>query len=190
MTVGQWLNQQYPSNAAANQENPQTIRSSMTRKEALQLAVDILSEKPSAQETVTKLNEILENLPITRWTDSVIRDTVNQYTLDHGKLPNTKRFHDPGMPPPIAITRVYHMTVREFLEHFYPEILLNLSDKIERQKQQQITLFISEYQRIKPASREDYDRQRSPGTRCGQTIMVYNNLTSWSSLLQLLNLPK
>ena len=162
----------------------------MTRKEALQLAVDILSEKPSAQETVTKLNEILENLPITRWTDSVIRDTVDQYTLDHGKLPNTKRFHDPGMPPPIAITRVYHMTVREFLEHFYPEILLNLSDKIERQKQQQITLFISEYQRIKPVSREDYDRRRRPGTKCGQTIMIYNNLTSWSSLLLLLKLPK
>jgi hypothetical protein len=97
MTVGQWLNQRYPSNAAANQDIPQTIRPSMTRKEALQLAVDILSEKPSAQETVTKLNEILENLPITRWTDSVIRDTVDQYTLDHGKLPNTKRFHDPGI---------------------------------------------------------------------------------------------
>ena len=127
---------------------------------------------------------------ITRWTDSVIRDTVDQYTLDHGQMPNAKRFHDPGMPPPIAITRVYHMTVREFLEHFYPDTLPNQSDRITRQRQQQTTLFINEYQRIKPVSREDYDRQRKPGTRCGQTIMVYNNLTSWSSLLLLLNLPK
>lgn len=190
MTVGQWLNQMYPSHVVANQENSQTKKPTLMRKKSLLLAVEILSEMPSAKEVIQKLNEILEDLPITRWTDRVIRDSVEQYTLDHGQLPNARRFKDPGMPPPIAITRVYHMTVSEFLEHFYQEKLLNLTDRMAQQKQQQTTLFISEYQRIKPVSREDYDRQRKPGTRCGQTIMVYNNLTSWSSLLLLLNLPK
>lgn len=162
----------------------------MTRKQALLRAIDVLSSSSADQEAVQKLKEMVIELPLTHWTDMAVRDAVAQYVEDHGQMPRPDDFRTRSLPPITAIHRLYSLTVGEWLEKNYTIPKVDRSEEIAKQHKQQTELFIREYHRIKPHSREDYDRKRSSGLMSSQTIMIYNNAPTWTQLRLHLGLPK
>ena len=70
----------------------------MTRKQALEQAVQALAEN---EEAVQVLHTMIDELPLNRWTVNAIRDSVEQFVLDNGRAPTTSDFKKRGLPPHI-----------------------------------------------------------------------------------------
>ena len=157
----------------------------MTRKQALQRAIEVLTEKGGETDAIGRLQEMLNELPIIHWTDASIRDRVEQFRLDHGRFPTASDFKKRGMPPNSVIAQHYGVSLQTWLSQNYP------SDKPDRTKEKptQTECFRQEYLRIHPKSSEDFNHRRSPGIRGWQTIAQYNQAKNWHELLNRLRLP-
>ena len=70
----------------------------MTRKQALQRAIEALSTNPEYAEDIRILQEIKDELPLIHWSDSSIRDTVEQFILDNNRVPTVTDFKKKGLP--------------------------------------------------------------------------------------------
>ena len=71
----------------------------MTRKQALEAAIRLLAETGQTEETAV-LHTIMEELPLNRWTDEAILDSVEQLILDHGRVPTVSDFKKRCIPGP------------------------------------------------------------------------------------------
>ena len=92
----------------------------MTRKQALLRAITVLGKNPEYAEDIRILQEICDELPLIHWSDSSIRDTVEQFILDNGRVPTASDFKKKGMPPHPVIKQKYKITLGEWLEKHYP----------------------------------------------------------------------
>ena len=156
----------------------------MTRKQALQRAIAVLAKNPEYAEDIRILQEICDELPLIHWSDSSIRDTVEQFILDNGRVPTASDFKKKGMPPHPVIKQKYKITLGEWLEENYP----TQKPSFEEIKERYTKDFLIDYENIKPRSSEEFNKKRSPGTRGWQTIAFYHNAKSWRALLKALNL--
>ena len=161
----------------------------MTRKQALFRAIDALSGDPANEEAVRTLKGMVEDLPLTRWTDAAVRDAVWQYIEDHRRPPRPSDFRTKSLPPIPAFQRLYKMTVGAWLAQNGLLAEPERAKEQARERAAQTALFIREYHRIQPQSRAAYDRQRSPAAKSAQTIMRYNRAATWTALRRLLKLP-
>ncbi len=157
----------------------------MTRKQALQRAITLLSENPEYAEEVRILQEIGNELPMIHWSDSSIRDTVDQFIIDNGRVPTASDFRKSGMPPHPVIKQKYKITLGEWLEQNYPVRKPTYEDLKEKYTKD----FLEDYYRIKPKSQEEFNKKKRPETRGWQTLATYHNTKSWRNLLKALNLP-
>lgn len=158
----------------------------MTRKQALQNAIALLSESPESSEEVRILQEISDELPLIHWSDSSIRDTVDQFILENNRVPTVSDFRKKGMPPHPVIKQKYGITLREWLEQNYP---VKKRPTHDERKEKYTKDFLEDYYRIKPRSQQDFNRNRCPDTKAWQTIAYYHNTSTWRNLLKALNLP-
>ena len=154
----------------------------MTRKQALELATQALAEN---EEAVQVLHTIIDELPLNRWTEDAIRDSVEQFILDHGRVPNTRDFKRRGLPPHTVIKNRFGVNLKEWLEQNYPTKKTPLGEFQTKATED----FIKGYLRIRPISAEDYNARRSHPSRGWYTIAVYNHTRRWRILLEKLNLP-
>ncbi len=60
----------------------------MTRKQALELVVRALA---GSEEAVQVLHTMIDELPLNRWTEAAIRDSVEQFILDNGRHAHPSR---------------------------------------------------------------------------------------------------
>ena len=157
----------------------------MTRKEALSLAIKALAAAGANEEAITILHTLSEELPHTKWSEAAIRDAVEQYILDHGKVPSPYAFQKKGLPPHTVIQNRYGMTVKDWLAENYPTV----KQTPEEHRAEATEAFKAEYLCIKPRSSEEFDAKRSPGIFSWYTIAVYNHTHQWRRLLELLGLP-
>ena len=97
--------------------------SMMTRKQALQRAIEHLSRFPEYTEEVRLLEEIRRELPLIHWSDRSIHDTVEQFILDNGRPPTASDFKKAGMPPHTVIQSKYKMPLSRWLDENYPTIV-------------------------------------------------------------------
>ena len=167
----------------------------MTRKQAVCKALALLKHmEPSAEieETMEKLEEILCEMPFTRWSEETIHDTLKQFAAEHGRNPTATDLKRKGMPPHPVIKLRFGMTAKEFLHTFYPtEPRAHESTPYGGKSKEEWTAdFIVQFGEIKPASAEQYDKQRQKKTPSWQTIARYNGQTRWAELLAALGLAK
>lgn len=153
----------------------------MTRKQALQAALKFLRQDDNNAEIVRILSEICDEMPLARWTDASVRDAVEQYIADHGKLPNPKEFGKKNLPSSTVFKLHYNMSTGEWLEKNY--------GVSEQRRQQQIAEFLENYNRITPVGPYEYDRKKSPGSACVKTLLRDHDCSSWAELLAKFNLP-
>ncbi|MBR4655307.1 MAG: sigma-70 family RNA polymerase sigma factor [Oscillospiraceae bacterium] len=160
----------------------------MTRKEALALAIRVLSEIGDSgenEEAARVLNGLAEELPLTRWTEAAIRDSVEQFILEQGRVPTVTDFKKRGLPPHTVIRQRYGIPLRAWLDRCYP---LRKASKEEIHKRATES-FVRDYLRLRAGSAEAYNRGRGPGLPCWYTIAKYNGVRSWRALLEKLALP-
>ena len=156
----------------------------MTRKQALEAAVRLLAETGRKEEAAV-LHTIMEELPLNRWTDGAIRDAVEQFILDCGRVPTVSDFKKRGLPPHTVIRQKYGIALREWLDRNYPDRL----DMKEKSRAEATEAFVRDYLCLMPKSAEEYNRKRTQGSPCWYTVAVYNGVHCWRSLLEKLGLP-
>ena len=154
----------------------------MTRKQALELAAKALAGN---EEAVQVLHTMIDELPLNRWTEAAIRDSVEQFILDNGRPPMRTDFKKKCLPPHSVIKRRFGVTLQEWLDQNYPTEKTPL-DELHAQATKD---FIKEYLRIQPTSAEDYNARRTHPSRGWYAIAKYNHTRRWRILLEKLNLP-
>ena len=157
----------------------------MTRKQALKQAIRLLSGNPENAEVIEKLQDIHDELPLIHWSDKSIRDSVEEFILTYGRVPTATDFKKAGMPPHPVIKQKYKITLGEWLEENYP----TYKPSFEELKEQYTKDFLIDYDRIKPRSQEEFNRNKRPHTKGWQTLAFYYNVKSWRNLLKALDLP-
>ena len=157
----------------------------MTRKQAISQAIQVLLETGQHEEAIEVLQNISDELPLNRWSDRAIRDSVDQFILDHGRIPNVSDFKRHGLPPHPVIKNRYGVTLQIWLADNYP---VRPPDP-EVSKKAVTESFITEYQRIRPSSGDKYDAMRASGTPCWYTVARHNGKARWRALLEALELP-
>lgn len=157
----------------------------MTRKQALALAIQALSGTGQNEEAVKILHTISEELPLNRWTEDAIRDSVEQFILDHGRPPRCGDFKKKGLPPHTVIKRRYGVTLREWLEQNYP----TETPPADQARREVTEAFVREYLRLRPVSARDFDARRARSSPGWQTAARCNHTRRWRALLEKLALP-
>jgi RNA polymerase sigma factor (sigma-70 family) len=159
--------------------------STMTRKQALHKAIEALKLQ-GENEAAEVLEQMGGDLPIMHWSDVVIRDTVDQFVVDHGRLPNAVDFKRPGMPPYRVFMEHYGLAPSDWLQATYPEHFPTKEQQMDMYTQ----AFIEDYWRIKPRSADEFNEKRSDKSRGWRSVARYHHLGTWRSLLAHLGLPK
>lgn len=154
----------------------------MTRKQALHKAIEVLKLQ-GENEAAAVLAELHGELPLIHWSDSSIRDTVEQYILDHGTPPTPSCFKAAGMPPHTVIQNKYGITLSAWLAANYPTPKPSRDELRERYTAE----FVQEYERIKPKSADEYNAKRV-GAKGWLTIARYNDVKTWCQLRKKLGL--
>ena len=157
----------------------------MTRKQALQRAIHFLSNYPEYEEDIRILQEISDELPLIHWSDSSIRDTVEQFILDNGRVPTTSDFKKKGMPPHPVIKQKYGVTLGEWLEQNYAVRKPTPKERMNTYTKD----FVEDYNRIKPRNQKEFNQNKCPWTKSWQTVAQYYRVKSWRGLLNTLDLP-
>jgi len=154
----------------------------MTRKQALETALSLMEQKPEFSETAAVLREIIAELPLTGWSEKTIRDSVEQFIADHGRIPFPSDFGRRSLPPHTVIKNRYRMTCGEWLRIYYP------SSEPEKKREVLTRKFTEEYRRIGPVSAREFDRLRNPSVPCSATVCRQHGNIRWSELLKILQL--
>ena len=156
----------------------------MTRKQALSAAIEALNAT-GQNEAAEILHKLSGELPFFSWSEDAIYDAVEQFILDHGRVPTTTDFKKRGLPPHTVVKRRFGVTLQEWLEQHYPTVKPPL-DEFQAKATED---FIKEYLRIQPTSAEDYNTRRTHPSRGWFSIAKYNHTRRWRILLEKLNLP-
>ena len=157
----------------------------MTRKTALHKAIEQLKGIKGNKEIIEKLQDLADELPITHWTDKSIRDRVEQFAEENGRNPTASDFRKKGMPPHPVIKQKYKITLSEWLNENYP----THRPTYEELKEKYTKEFVEEYERIKPKTQDQFNKERTCGTKGWQTVASYYSVKSWKQLLNVLSLP-
>ena len=166
--------------------NNQKGISTMTRKQAITKAIAALQQVGNNTEAIRVLEELSGELPIIHWSDTALRDTVDQFIADTGKIPTATDFKRPGMPPYRVFMCNYGLTPTEWLQANYPEHYPSQQEMMDRYTK----AFIEDYLRLKPKSADDFNERRSDKSRGWRSVARYHHLGTWTSLIRHLNLPK
>ena len=160
--------------------------STMTRKQAITKAIAVLQQEGDNTEAIRVLEELSSELPIIHWSDTALRDTVDQFIADTGRMPAATDFKKPGMPPYRVFMCNYGLTPTEWLQANYPEHYPSQQEMIDRYT----NAFIEDYLRLKPKSADDFNERRSDKSRGWRCVARYHHLGTWTSLIHRLGLPK
>lgn len=158
----------------------------MTRKQAITKAIAALHQTGENTEAIRVLEELSGELPIIHWSDTALRDTVDQFIADTGRMPTATDFKKPGMPPYRVFMCNYGLTPTEWLQANYPEHYPSQQEMIDRYT----NAFIEDYLRLKPKSADDFNQRRSDKSRGWRCVARYHHLGTWTNLIKHLNLPK
>ena len=98
----------------------------MTRKEALQAAVEIIESVDTVvnkAELIEILKELEADYPYWKLNQKTVIDMVEQFRIDNnGICPHVNDFDGSSLPSPSVIKRIFHVSkVSDFLDCLYPD---------------------------------------------------------------------
>lgn len=157
-----------------------------TRKQVLHFAYEALDKLPEAQ---AKIKELLSEYPICRWTTENIIDAVEEFFRTNERLPYEREFNKVNhLPDYKHLLYKYKCGLREFYETNCNELFLKNESGIKPVRDY-LKEFAEEYERIKPISKEDFNRRRSSENCCLAEVVMRNTyIKSWTELLSKCNL--
>lgn len=158
----------------------------MTRKQALHKALERITDET----VIAKMNEIIDDMPFTWWSERTIFDAIDQFILDNGRTPKTRDFVKKCLPPHTVIKLRFGLTLKEFLNKYYPENKL-CDSKIysNKNREEWQAVFVEEYCKNKPTSGEEYNKNRAYGRPSWATVARLFNIVKWSEWLDFCAIP-
>ena len=146
----------------------------------------MLAENGGYEEEIELLEDLHNELPLTHWSDKSIHDAVKQFIKDFDRIPSCSDFsRRKELPPHPVIKNKYKKTLAEWLDENYDRY----KPTREELKQKYTEEFLKDYYRIKPKAQEEFNRNRTEGTRGWQTLAQYYEVKSWRNLLKKMGLP-
>jgi hypothetical protein len=137
------------------------------------------------REITVAIESIICDMPITSWSETVIHDTIQQWVIEHGRNPTSKDMKYKGLPPVPVITNRFKMSVKDFLNTYYPQNKkIEGSIHGEKSREEWVQFFQTEYKRILPAGAQEYNLLRTPNTPTWKTIAGYADVSTWLELLE------
>ena len=160
----------------------------ITRKKALEIAIEALKEKepaPEIEQAITRLYYMANSSSKeVRWTKGTIFEAINEWVNEHGRNPIAADLASPNMPKASTIKSVFNTTIKDFLNEHYPSAPKGFKRKHNcLPKEKYMEIFKAEYSRINPQTAKEYDLKRSPNTPCWETIAIHNDAHGWKELL-------
>lgn len=126
----------------------QVENTKMTRREALLRAIKYIGDNDP--ELTHKLNEMIEDMPMTHWSAAACYDAIEDFYITHGRFPRMEDFKRSSKLPTLpTIRNRFHMPALQWLrslEHYTPA-----------HTNSALVAFIDEYNRIHPVSGPDYN---------------------------------
>jgi len=178
MNLREWLDKNFPT----------YYEPKSTRKQALKFAYESLAKLPAAQE---KIKELLAEYPVCRWSSENIIDAVEEYYRVHDRLPYERDFKKINHLPDYGhLLYKYKCGLRDFYETHCNELFVKNESRIKPVRDY-LKEFAEEYERIKPLSKEDFNRRRNSENCCLAEVVMRNTyITSWTELLKKCNLQR
>lgn len=161
----------------------------MTRKQALQQAIEIVNESTVDEETrksiVEKLELCISELPFAKWSEEAVFDACDQYILEHKRPLTLKDFASKELPSHPTVRNRFGISLREFRDTYYPlpPVPDRTADRIQKDIQEVIREFAEEFKRIEAKTREDYDRRRDRRHPCSASLIRVSKASSWAELM-------
>ena len=152
----------------------------MTRREALLCAIEYIgSNNP---ELTCKLNEMLEDMPMTHWSAAACYDAIEDFCITQGRFPRMEDFkYNSKLPALPTIRNRFKMPALQWLsslEHYTPA-----------RTNSALAAFIDEYNRIHPVSGPDYNIKKCKDvSRWEAVARRYTPSGNWTDLLKLTGL--
>ena len=176
-TLRVWMNENYPSYFM-----PQT-----SRKQVLQLAYSILDG-----EEKEKVGELLEEYPIAKWNTKNLIDCFIAYYEDYKRVPSEDEMEESDYLPYYGLFQFkFSMSYLAWLEKYIPILFQIYNEQKTVEPRDYISEFISEYKRILPKDKIDFNRRRDWNKCCNvNLIMQAVNITRWNELLSFCGLKK
>lgn len=165
----------------------------VTRKMSLKAAMEMLQNAGKA-EMAEKLGEMLAEMPCAHWTRASIEDAFLDWFWAHGRLPSTRALDNmPGLPCHGTIRKCLGVPYAQFAEAFLRRWgdLLHLPGYGWTSAEALRTLFLREYERLRPTSPARYNARRKEGTPSALAIARALTLEgTWEALLAHLGLTR
>lgn len=92
----------------------------MTRKQAFLAVIKAFLAK-NDKLTADKLQEVMGLMPFVKWTEESIKDCIEQFMFDNGRVPTATDFGKMGLPPHPVIKNIFKMTLHTYIEKNFPE---------------------------------------------------------------------
>lgn len=155
-----------------------------TRKQVLEFAYEVLSG-----EARKKIKELLAEYPFCRWTTENIIDGVEEFFRVNGRLPYEREFNKTNhLPDYKHLIYKYKCGLCEWYEKYCNDLFLK-NESIVTPTRDYLQEFAEEYERIKPVSKEDFNRLRNPDNCCLAEVVMRNTyIATWNELLNKCNL--
>ena len=159
----------------------------MTRKQAINLAISVLSWSGGANEAIEVLRSISDELPVRKWSKASVHDSFEQFMLDNGRVPYLSELGKKGLPNSVVIIHHTGMTYTELREQYMPGAIMFGSKGLST-AERELSVFREEFLRLKPTSCHEYNTRRTPGLLTWQRVCGLTDETTWLGLLKHLGL--
>jgi hypothetical protein len=129
-------------------------------------------------ELCTTLAGISMELPMAHWTKESVIDTYRQFYIDNGRLPTVHdTIYEKKLPVKKHITEKFGMNLTQFYETYF-------SDLLQDSKEQIIQDFINQYNQMGHPTREQYDKNKRPGSVGTNKLLSISETNTWLELLK------
>ncbi len=178
INLHEWLNKNFPT----------YYKPKPTRKQALEFAYKVLEKLPDAR---AKIGELLDEYPVCRWSSTNILDAVEEFFRQNDRLPYEREFIKANHLPDYGhLLYKYKCGLREWYETYCNDLFIKNESRIKPVRDY-LKEFAEEYERIKPISKEEFNRMRNPEICClAEVVMKNTYISNWNELLQKCNLQR
>ena len=91
----------------------------MTRKQAILVAKELFTAQNDTK-AVEKLEEVIAGMPFVKWAEDTIKDCIEQFMVDFGRLPTVTDFGKNGLPAHPVIKYIFNVPLHEWMTANFP----------------------------------------------------------------------
>ena len=167
---------------------PDYYKPSVTRKQALILAYNMLTNEPEARK---KIEELIDEYPFCKWTPANILDGVSEFYRINGRLPYERELGKSiNLPSYKHFAYKFGVSPTKWYRLFCNDLFIENEKNKHLFRRDYLQEFRDEYLRVTPYSKDDFNRKRDGANCClAEVVMKNTGVDSWRQLLEKCHLP-